>query len=108
MQSGMNFLEGEVANGDAWTESQQVITDEPKEREQTKNQQKQNQNLDFIIKVSVPDWKVMAFSTEPNGQLVWERQVNICYTIDTITHFEYIQTVALLLLLFSPFVYSEQ
>ncbi|KAM7376352.1 hypothetical protein PAMP_006093 [Pampus punctatissimus] len=73
-KSGMNFLEGEVANGDAWRESQQVITDEPKEREQTKNQQKQNQNLDLVIKVSVPDWKVMAFSTEPNGQLVWERQ----------------------------------
>ncbi|XP_010776842.1 eukaryotic translation initiation factor 2-alpha kinase 3 [Notothenia coriiceps] len=69
--SGMNFLEGEVANGD-WRESQRVITDEPKEREQTKNQQ--NQNLDVVIKVSVPDWKVMAFSTEPDGQLVWERQ----------------------------------
>ncbi|KAF3845133.1 hypothetical protein F7725_008296 [Dissostichus mawsoni] len=41
-------------------------------REQTKNQQ--NQNLDLVIKVSVPDWKVMAFSTEPDGQLVWERQ----------------------------------
>ncbi|XP_033967061.1 eukaryotic translation initiation factor 2-alpha kinase 3 [Pseudochaenichthys georgianus] len=69
--SGMNFLEGEVASGD-WRESQRVITDEPKEREQTKNQQ--NQNLDVVIKVSVPDWKVMAFSTEPDGQLVWERQ----------------------------------
>ncbi|KAI4804026.1 hypothetical protein KUCAC02_025671 [Chaenocephalus aceratus] len=63
--------EGEVASGD-WRESQRVITDEPKEREQTKNQQ--NQNLDVVIKVSVPDWKVMAFSTEPDGQLVWERQ----------------------------------
>ncbi|XP_053192331.1 eukaryotic translation initiation factor 2-alpha kinase 3 isoform X2 [Scomber japonicus] len=73
-QSGMNFLEGEVANGDAWRESQRVIADEPKEREQTKKQQKPNQNLDLVIKVSVPDWKVMAFSTEPNGQLVWERQ----------------------------------
>ncbi|XP_033970071.1 LOW QUALITY PROTEIN: eukaryotic translation initiation factor 2-alpha kinase 3 [Trematomus bernacchii] len=69
--SGMNFLEGEVASGD-WRESQRVITDEPKEREQTKNQQ--NQNLDVVIKVSIPDWKVMAFSTEPDGQLVWERQ----------------------------------
>ncbi|XP_051237586.1 eukaryotic translation initiation factor 2-alpha kinase 3 [Dicentrarchus labrax] len=74
MQSGMNFLEGEVVNGDDWRESQQVISDEPKEREQTKSQQKQNQNLDLVIKVSVPDWKVMAFSTEPDGQLVWERQ----------------------------------
>lgn len=72
--SGMNFLEGEVVNGEAWRENQRIITDEPKEREQTKNQQKQNQNLDLVIKVSVPHWKVMAFSTEPNGQLVWERQ----------------------------------
>ncbi|XP_042337322.1 eukaryotic translation initiation factor 2-alpha kinase 3-like, partial [Plectropomus leopardus] len=71
-QSGINFLEGEVTNGDPWRESQRVIADEPKEREQAENQE--NQNLDLIIKVSVPDWKVMAFSTEPDGQLVWERQ----------------------------------
>uniref|UniRef100_A0A8C9ZZL5 Eukaryotic translation initiation factor 2-alpha kinase 3 n=1 Tax=Sander lucioperca TaxID=283035 RepID=A0A8C9ZZL5_SANLU len=70
-QSGMNFLEGEVANGDAWRESQRVITDEPKERGQTEKQQ--SQNLDLVIKVSVPDWKIMAFSTEPDGQLIWER-----------------------------------
>uniref|UniRef100_A0A4W6C6C1 Eukaryotic translation initiation factor 2-alpha kinase 3 n=1 Tax=Lates calcarifer TaxID=8187 RepID=A0A4W6C6C1_LATCA len=73
-QSGMNFLEGEMANGEAWRESQRVITDEPKEREQTESQQNQNQNLDLVIKVSVPDWKVMAFSSKPDGQLVWERQ----------------------------------
>lgn len=74
-QTGMNFLEGEVAKGDAWRESHRVITDEPKEKEQTESQQNQNQHLDLVIKVSVPDWKVMAFSTEPDGQLVWERQV---------------------------------
>ncbi|XP_041810425.1 eukaryotic translation initiation factor 2-alpha kinase 3 [Chelmon rostratus] len=72
MQSGMNFLEGEV--GDAWRESQRIITDEPKDRKETENQQNQNQHLDLVIKVSVPDWKVMAFSTKPDGQLVWERQ----------------------------------
>lgn len=72
MQPGMNFLEGDVVNGDSWKESQRVITDEP--REQTESQQNQNQHLDLVIKVSVPDWKVMAFSTEPGGQLVWERQ----------------------------------
>uniref|UniRef100_A0AAQ5YTI7 Eukaryotic translation initiation factor 2-alpha kinase 3 n=1 Tax=Amphiprion ocellaris TaxID=80972 RepID=A0AAQ5YTI7_AMPOC len=72
MQPGINFLEGDVVNGDAWKESQRVIADEP--REQTENQQNQNQHLDLVIKVSVPDWKVMAFSTEPGGQLVWERQ----------------------------------
>lgn len=72
MQSTMNFLEGEIASGDNWKESQRVISDEPTEKQQTKNQ---NQHLDLVIKVSVPDWKVMAFSTEPDGQLVWEHQV---------------------------------
>lgn len=71
LQPGMNFLEGEIANGDSWKESQRVITDEPKE---TETQQNQNQHLDLVIKVSVPDWKVMAFSTEPGGKLVWEHQ----------------------------------
>uniref|UniRef100_A0A7N8YHF7 Eukaryotic translation initiation factor 2-alpha kinase 3 n=1 Tax=Mastacembelus armatus TaxID=205130 RepID=A0A7N8YHF7_9TELE len=52
-QSGINFLEGEMAN---------------------EKPQSQNHNLDLVIKVSVPDWKVMAFSTKPDGQLVWERQ----------------------------------
>ncbi|KAK5857778.1 hypothetical protein PBY51_010998 [Eleginops maclovinus] len=70
-QSGMNFLEREVASGE-WRESQRVISDDPKERESTENQE--NKNLDLLIKVSVPDWKVMAFSTEADGQLVWERQ----------------------------------
>uniref|UniRef100_A0A3Q0T1G6 Eukaryotic translation initiation factor 2-alpha kinase 3 n=1 Tax=Amphilophus citrinellus TaxID=61819 RepID=A0A3Q0T1G6_AMPCI len=71
MQSAMNFLEGKMANGDSWKASQRVITDEPTEKQQTKNQ---NQHLDLVIKVSVPDWKVMAFSTGPDGQLVWEHQ----------------------------------
>lgn len=64
-----------MASGDAWRESQRVITEETKESEQPEEQHKQNHNLDLVIKVSVPDWKVMAFSTEPDGQLVWERQV---------------------------------
>jgi len=75
IQPGMNFLEGDVVNGDTWKESERVITDEPKDREQTENKQNQKQHLDLVIKVSVPDWKVMAFSTEPNGRLVWEHQV---------------------------------
>lgn len=75
-QSGINFLEGEVTNADMWKEDQRVITDEPKEREHTETQQ--NQNLDLVIKVSVPDWKVMAFSSEHDGQLVWEHQVRCC------------------------------
>ncbi|XP_017290750.1 eukaryotic translation initiation factor 2-alpha kinase 3 isoform X2 [Kryptolebias marmoratus] len=73
-QSGLNFLEGEMANGDSWKESQKLITDEPKEREQANGKQNQNQHLDLVIKVSVPDWKVVAFSPDPNGQLVWEHQ----------------------------------
>ncbi|XP_056151825.1 eukaryotic translation initiation factor 2-alpha kinase 3 [Lampris incognitus] len=76
IQSGMNFLEGEVVNSDVWRdehrESQRVITEDPKEREKSENQQ--NQNLDLVIKVSVPDWKVMAFINKPGGQLVWEHQ----------------------------------
>lgn len=68
----MNFLEGEMTNGETWKEPPKFITDEPKETEQTEGS---NQNLDLVIKVSVPDWKVMAFSTEAEGQLVWERQV---------------------------------
>ncbi|XP_003976848.2 eukaryotic translation initiation factor 2-alpha kinase 3 [Takifugu rubripes] len=72
MQSGINFLEGEVASGDIWKEKQRVIADDDSKR--AKNQQNQNQNLDLVIKVSVPDWKVMAFSSESDGQLVWERQ----------------------------------
>lgn len=73
-KSAMNFLEGEVVNGEAWKESQRVITDEPKDSKSTEEHQNQN-NLDLVIKVSVPDWKVMAFSSESDGQLVWEHQV---------------------------------
>lgn len=69
-----------MANGDAWKESQKVIIDEPKEREQADGKQNQNQHLDLVIKVSVPDWKVVAFSPDPNGQLVWEHQVR-CYSV---------------------------
>lgn len=75
MQSGINFLEGEVRGGDAWRESQRVIADDDREQKGNKQNQNQNQNLDLVIKVSVPDWKVMAFSTEHDGQLVWEHQV---------------------------------
>uniref|UniRef100_A0A8C6S852 Eukaryotic translation initiation factor 2-alpha kinase 3 n=1 Tax=Neogobius melanostomus TaxID=47308 RepID=A0A8C6S852_9GOBI len=70
-QSGMNFLEGEMANGETWKESPKFITDKPNDTEQGEGS---NHNLDLVIKVSVPDSKVMAFSTEPGGELVWERQ----------------------------------
>uniref|UniRef100_A0A1A8I4G3 Eukaryotic translation initiation factor 2-alpha kinase 3 n=2 Tax=Nothobranchius kuhntae TaxID=321403 RepID=A0A1A8I4G3_NOTKU len=71
-QSQVNFLEGELVSDDNWRENQRVIVDEPKEQRDSK--QNQNQHLDLVIKVSVPDWKVMAFSAEPSGQLVWEHQ----------------------------------
>uniref|UniRef100_A0A3P9HKK8 Eukaryotic translation initiation factor 2-alpha kinase 3 n=1 Tax=Oryzias latipes TaxID=8090 RepID=A0A3P9HKK8_ORYLA len=73
IQSGMNFLEGEMTNEDPWNDNQRVITDDPKDREKREDKQNQNQQSDLVIKVSVPDWKVMAF-TEPNEQLVWEHQ----------------------------------
>ncbi|XP_051942433.1 eukaryotic translation initiation factor 2-alpha kinase 3 [Hippocampus zosterae] len=71
-QSAINFLEAEMAGGDPWRRAkrQRIITEESKEQAANKK----NHNLDLVIKVSVPDWKVMAFSTEPDGQLVWEHQ----------------------------------
>ncbi|XP_029973073.1 eukaryotic translation initiation factor 2-alpha kinase 3 [Salarias fasciatus] len=75
IRSGMNFLEGETLSGETARETQQVISDEPKQTEGQQDQDRdQNLDLDLVIKVSVPDWKVMAFSPEPSGQLVWERQ----------------------------------
>nr|XP_057934683.1 eukaryotic translation initiation factor 2-alpha kinase 3 [Doryrhamphus excisus] len=71
-KSTISFLEGEVANGKSWGEHQRIITEESKRQEQADHHK--NHNLDLVIKVSVPDWKVMAFSTEPDGQLVWEHQ----------------------------------
>ncbi|XP_077419745.1 eukaryotic translation initiation factor 2-alpha kinase 3 [Vanacampus margaritifer] len=71
-QSAINFLEGGVANGDSWWRGAPptIITEESKEQADNKKKH----NLDLVIKVSVPDWKVMAFSTEPDGRLVWEHQ----------------------------------
>ncbi|XP_057197657.1 eukaryotic translation initiation factor 2-alpha kinase 3 isoform X2 [Triplophysa rosa] len=83
IQSNLNFLEGEATNGETWHEvrhqAQRVIQEESDA--QTKNHAKTHSNshaqvegLDLVIKVSVPDWKVMAFSTKPEGQLIWEHQ----------------------------------
>lgn len=69
-ESGMNFLEGEMT-GETWKDSPKFIIEEPNDSEQGEGS---NHSLDLVIKVSVPDSKVMAFSTEPHGQLVWERQ----------------------------------
>ncbi|XP_005156642.3 eukaryotic translation initiation factor 2-alpha kinase 3 [Danio rerio] len=84
IQSKLNFLEGEAPSGETWREvrreAQRVIQEETDA--QTKNHAKMHPNsahtqvegLDLVIKVSVPDWKVMAFSTKPEGQLIWEHQ----------------------------------
>ncbi|XP_051503647.1 eukaryotic translation initiation factor 2-alpha kinase 3-like [Myxocyprinus asiaticus] len=83
IQSNLNFLEGEASNGETWREvrheAQHVIQEETDA--QTKNHANTHPNphtqvegLDLVIKVSVPDWKVMAFSTKPEGQLIWEHQ----------------------------------
>ncbi|KAJ8389507.1 hypothetical protein AAFF_G00118970 [Aldrovandia affinis] len=64
-QPGMNFLEGEPASGEGRREGRRVIREEEEPRAETR---------DMVIKVSVPDWKVMAFSNKPGGQLVWEHQ----------------------------------
>ncbi|KAJ8281468.1 hypothetical protein GJAV_G00068040 [Gymnothorax javanicus] len=67
---GLNFLDGERASGGEgrreggrW-DGQRVIREEEEPRAET---------CDLVIKVSVPDWKVLAFSTK-GGQLVWEHQ----------------------------------
>lgn len=84
IQSNLNFLEGEAPNGETWREvrhqAQRVIQEE--NDAQTKNHAHTHSNshaqvegLDLVIKVSVPDWKVMAFSTKLEGQLIWEHQV---------------------------------
>lgn len=88
IQSNLNFLEGETSNGETWREvrceAQGVIQDETDA--QTKNNANMHPNsrprvegLDLVIKVSVPDWKVMAFSTKPEGQLIWEHQVSCLF-----------------------------
>ncbi len=85
IQSNLNFLEGETSNGETWrevrSEAQGVIQEETDA--QTKNNANTHPNsrprvegLDLVIKVSVPDWKVMAFSTKLEGKLIWEHQVS--------------------------------
>lgn len=76
-QFGMNFLEGELSSTHGHRESQRIIREEDwQEVEQQQQQNQQQQHLELVIKVSVPDWKVMAFTTGPEPQLVWEHQVS--------------------------------
>ncbi|CAB1335741.1 unnamed protein product [Coregonus sp. 'balchen'] len=78
-----NFLEGEMANGEAmWKEEQRssgqkVIMEEATDNHRhttTDTHTDTSGTPDLVIKVSVPDWKVIAFSTQPGGQMVWEQQ----------------------------------
>ncbi|XP_062378144.1 eukaryotic translation initiation factor 2-alpha kinase 3 isoform X1 [Sardina pilchardus] len=66
-QSTLNFLEGEIPAGDTLQGKRKLI-DEADSHIHT------DTDTDLVIKVSVPDWKVMAFSTKPGGQLIWEHQ----------------------------------
>lgn len=77
----LGFLEGEPANKEAWQELQRdgprVILEEAEAQSQNQaSAQVQTEGLDLVIKVSIPDWKVMAFSSGPGGQLIWEHQVS--------------------------------
>lgn len=78
-QSQFGFLEGETSNKEVWHDVRhdgpRVILEEP-EAQNHANAHIQTDGLDLVIKVSVPDWKVMAFSSEPGGRLIWEHQVS--------------------------------
>ncbi|XP_035272591.1 eukaryotic translation initiation factor 2-alpha kinase 3 [Anguilla anguilla] len=71
-QPGLNYLDGERASGEGRREArrdgQRVILEEEEQ------QPPRAETCDLVIKVSVPDWKVLAFSNKPGGQLVWEHQ----------------------------------
>ncbi|XP_063040143.1 eukaryotic translation initiation factor 2-alpha kinase 3 [Engraulis encrasicolus] len=69
-QSGMNFLEAEPPVGET-LRNKRVLIDEG---EAHGHGHGTTEPLDLVIKVSVPDWKVMAFSTKLGGQLIWEHQ----------------------------------
>ncbi|KAF5894840.1 eukaryotic translation initiation factor 2-alpha kinase 3, partial [Clarias magur] len=71
----LGFLEGDTANQDAWHDGARVILEEAEAHSQNNgNAHIQTEGLDLVIKVSIPDWKVMAFSSGPGGRLVWEHQ----------------------------------
>lgn len=77
----LSFLEGETGNKEAWRELQhdgpRVIPEEAEAHSQNHaSAHILREGLDLVIKVSIPDWKVMAFSSGPGGQLIWEHQVS--------------------------------
>ncbi|MBN3289920.1 E2AK3 kinase, partial [Polypterus senegalus] len=64
VQPGVNFLEGDT-HSNSVKDDTKVIREEEDPAAEMK---------DMVIKVSVADWKVMAFNTKHGGQLVWEHQ----------------------------------
>ncbi|XP_033869452.3 eukaryotic translation initiation factor 2-alpha kinase 3 [Acipenser ruthenus] len=64
VQPGVNFLEGDLKGGGVKRDDPKVIREEEEATAETK---------DTVIKVSVADWKVMAF-TKRGGHLEWEHQ----------------------------------
>lgn len=78
-QSTLSFLDAEIPVVETLRNNRKLI-DEADAHTHTHSQtQGQTQSsadaLDLVIKVSVPDWKVMAFSNKLDGQLIWEHQV---------------------------------
>ncbi|KAK1791557.1 hypothetical protein P4O66_013557, partial [Electrophorus voltai] len=78
-RSQFSFLEGETASKEVWHEVQsdapRVILEESEGCAQSPGGARaQADALDLVIKVSVPDWKVMAFTSEVGGRLIWEHQ----------------------------------
>lgn len=81
-ETQLSFLEGETASKEVWHELQRdgprVIQEEAEAHSQNQaGAHIQTEGLDLVIKVSIPDWKVMAFSSAPGGQLIWEHQVSL-------------------------------
>ncbi|KAF7710592.1 eukaryotic translation initiation factor 2-alpha kinase 3 [Silurus meridionalis] len=75
----LGFLEGETSNKEAWHELQRdgprvILEDAEAHNQNHANAHIQSEGLDLVIKVSIPDWKVMAFNSGPGGQLIWEHQ----------------------------------
>ncbi|TSW48763.1 Eukaryotic translation initiation factor 2-alpha kinase 3 [Bagarius yarrelli] len=78
-ETQLSSLEGETGNKEAWHEQQhdwpRVILEEAEAHNQNHaNAHVQTDGMDLVIKVSIPDLKVMAFSSGPGGQLIWEHK----------------------------------
>ncbi|XP_062852125.1 eukaryotic translation initiation factor 2-alpha kinase 3 [Trichomycterus rosablanca] len=78
-QTQLSVFEGEAANTDSLHgvqgDAPRVILEETEAHSQNHaNAHIQTEGTDLVIKVSIPDWKVMAFSSGPAGQLIWEHQ----------------------------------